>query len=273
MKRIFFKICVAVFVLFVFLVISFVVWRANLAHDVNAKLAAIRAAGLPTSGAELNAYYPAVPDSENAALVMTQVFGLMQTFPDSRSNEVDHFRIPLRGEFPTSEQKHIFASYVEMNSAALAKMREAIKLPKSRYPIDFSLGMDCQLPHLSKLRDLARMEEYTTLLELESNDLIKADASIKNILGISRTLDYEPNTISWLVRISTISIAVAMVERRLNLGDGDELELVALASGFALSEKTNLLARTLIADRAIKMRYFHITWAEIKRISEASGDA
>ena len=36
---------------------AFVVWRVNLAHEVNAKLAAIRAAGLPTSGAELNAYY------------------------------------------------------------------------------------------------------------------------------------------------------------------------------------------------------------------------
>ena len=53
------------------LAVSFIVWRVNLTHDVNTKLQAIRAAGLPTSGAELNAYYPAVPDNENAALVMT----------------------------------------------------------------------------------------------------------------------------------------------------------------------------------------------------------
>jgi len=92
MKRIFFKICVAAFVLLVFLVISLVVWRVNLAHDVDAKLQAIRAAGLPTNGKELNAYYPAVPDNENAALVMTQAFALMRNYPDSRSNEIDQIQ-------------------------------------------------------------------------------------------------------------------------------------------------------------------------------------
>jgi hypothetical protein len=43
-------------VLFALLVIGFIVWRVTLAHDVNAKLAAIRAAGLPTSGKESNAF-------------------------------------------------------------------------------------------------------------------------------------------------------------------------------------------------------------------------
>jgi hypothetical protein len=36
---------------------AFVVWRVNLAHDVNAKLQAIRAAGLPTNVKELNNYH------------------------------------------------------------------------------------------------------------------------------------------------------------------------------------------------------------------------
>lgn len=44
-------------VLVVIVIAAFVVWRVNLTRDVNARLAAIRAAGLPTSGAELNAYH------------------------------------------------------------------------------------------------------------------------------------------------------------------------------------------------------------------------
>jgi hypothetical protein len=36
-------------------IVAFVVWRVNLAREVDAKLQAIGAAGLPTSGAELNA--------------------------------------------------------------------------------------------------------------------------------------------------------------------------------------------------------------------------
>jgi hypothetical protein len=80
LKRFFPRIGITVLILFALLAISFTVWRVNLARDVNAKLEAIRAAGLPTSGAELNAYYPAVPDNENAALVMTQAFALMRNY-------------------------------------------------------------------------------------------------------------------------------------------------------------------------------------------------
>jgi len=37
---------------------------------------------------------PPFPDRENAALVMTQAFALMRTFPDQRSNEVSRFKSP-----------------------------------------------------------------------------------------------------------------------------------------------------------------------------------
>jgi hypothetical protein len=105
MKRIFPKIWVVALLLFALPVISFIIWRVNLARDVDAKLQAIRAAGLPTSGAELNQWYAAVPDSENAALVMTQAFVLMRNYPDRRSNEIANFKIPPRGQSPNSGAK------------------------------------------------------------------------------------------------------------------------------------------------------------------------
>jgi len=83
-----------------------------------------RAAGLPTSGAELNNWYAAVPDSENAALVMTQAFALMRTFPDQRSNEVVRFKLPPRGQRLTTDQVELLSEYVQMNTAALAKAEE-----------------------------------------------------------------------------------------------------------------------------------------------------
>lgn len=164
MKRIFSRICLAALVLFALLVISFIVWRVNLAQDVNAKLQAIRVAGLPTSGAELNAYYPAVPDNENAALVLTQAFALLRNFPDSRSNEVAHFEIPLRGHPLTTEQKQLLAGYIAMNSAALAKVSEAVKLPKSRYPVDFSLGLPGVHSDWKSFLGLTRASEFQALL-------------------------------------------------------------------------------------------------------------
>ena len=45
---------------------------------VRQRLAAIRAAQEPVSLAELNVYYPSVPSAENAALVYTQAFALLE---------------------------------------------------------------------------------------------------------------------------------------------------------------------------------------------------
>ena len=54
------------------LVTLVIVWRTNLSSKVDARLKAIRADGFPTSAAELDQWYTAVPDKENAALIYLQ---------------------------------------------------------------------------------------------------------------------------------------------------------------------------------------------------------
>ena len=61
-------------VLVLLVVCSFIIWRLMLSRQVAKKLGQLRASGLPTSGAELNAWRRPVPDAENGAL--TQAFAL-----------------------------------------------------------------------------------------------------------------------------------------------------------------------------------------------------
>ncbi|MCF6177595.1 MAG: hypothetical protein L3J71_17710 [Victivallaceae bacterium] len=51
-------------------------FRIVLNSQLNAKLDEICAAGYPATLEELNDYYPAVPDDENAALLYEKAFGL-----------------------------------------------------------------------------------------------------------------------------------------------------------------------------------------------------
>jgi hypothetical protein len=271
MKRFFSRICLTAIILFALLVISFIIWRVNLAHDVNAKLQAIRAAGLPTSGAELNAYYPAVPDNENAALVMTQAFALVRDFPDIRSNEVAHFEIPPRGQPLITGQKQLLADYVAMNSAALTKVSEAVKLPKSRYPVDFSLGLPGVHSDWKSFRGLTRASEFQALLALDSGRSVGADIPIKNILGMARTLDEEPMLFSYAARMGLIGIATETLQARLNSDNLNEAELADLDSDFAVAEKTNLLVRAIIGERAIAIQYFRMNPAYLQLLSESTG--
>jgi hypothetical protein len=256
MKRSFFIVCVAAFALFVLLIVSLLYWRGKLAMEVDAKLQAIRAAGLPTSGAELNAYYPAVPDSGNAALAMTQAFTLMRDFTDSRSNEIATFKIPSRGQLLTSEQKKLLSGYVEMNSDALDKMREAIKLPESRYPVDYCPGPGTLLPHLGKLKRLAMIVSYKSFLASGSGDTTNAVTEIENLFGMAQTLDQEPDIIAQLVRIALDAIAENSLEHCFNVNSLNESQLVGLASAFSNAEKTNLMAQALIGDLAITIPVF-----------------
>jgi len=255
---------------------SVVVWRVRLSYEVNERLRALQQAGLPTSGTELNQWYASVPDSENAALVLTQAFALMRTFPDQRSNEVSRFKPPPRGQALTSEQKALLSDYAELNAPAMAKAQEAITLPKSRYPIDFSPGATVLLlPHLGKLKGLAQTANYSALVKLGSNSNKDVPAAITTMLGLARTLDEEPFHISQLVRIAIVCLAATTLERSLVTGEWSDVELNSVGSAVAAAERTNAMMRALIGERASAIPYFRMSrreWDEVRRSAPSTGE-
>ncbi len=254
-----FAICIAI------AIAAFVVWRVNLAHDVNAKLQAIHAAGLPTSGAELNAYYPAVPDHENAALVMTQAFALMRDLPK--------IEIPTRTNKLTAKQWLLITACLETNHEALARAREAVLLPKSRYPVNLTPGCDALLPHIPKMQKLARLVYFESLFALESQDSRKAVDSICFQIALSHTLDAEPLLISRLCRGEIISSASKLVEYSLNQTTPDGATLLKLEKDFTLVDEIRLSPSDFISDQAIFLPYFRTNWPEIIRICWSGSDS
>ena len=247
--------------------IAFISWRSTLSQEVNGKLKAIRAAGLPTSGEELNKWYAPVPDSANAALVMTQAFALLRTFDDSRSNSIASFKLPSRSETLSADDKQLLTDYIALNEPALTKAHEALALPQSRYPLDLSYGNYILLPHLGKIKELARLEDYHALLAARAGHSAAAVSGIQNILGVARTLDEEPLLISQLVRVACLAIARGSLERTLNAAAFDEKNLEKLAVSFASAQRTNRMARALIGERAMYVPVFRMSWAEIKRVA------
>ena len=269
MKRIFLIICVVIFAL---LVISFTIWRVNLAHEVNAKLQAIRDAGLPTSGAELSAYYPTVPENENAALVMIQAFALLRNYPDNRSNEVERFKIPPRGQSLNAAQKQLLVGYVEMNSNALVKVREAVKFPKSRYPVDLTPNADALLPHLPKLQKISAIASFATRLALQTQDGKQAADLILLQIALSHTLNAEPLLISQMDRAKIVSSASQLVELGLNTTAFDEKTLLRFATDFGQIDKSDRSAIGFIGDQAMLLPCFQANWSEILRVVWGNSD-
>lgn len=263
-KRIFARLLVAGACLVLLTIVAFAIWRVRLANNVERRLATIRAAGLPTSGEEANTYYTPVPDNENAAVKMAEAFALITNYSDSRSNDVEHVKFPPRTGTLSSDESNLLAGYCALNSNALAQAEVAVKLSRSRYPMDLSWGAGTLLPHLQKLKDLALLAAYRSVLDTNSSAM-----EIATIIGMARTLDAEPILISKLVRIALLSIAAKTLERRLNVDSLTDNELKLLSELFTESAKTNQIANGLIGERAMTIGYFRMSYAEMNRLAHA----
>ena len=249
-------------------ILVFGVWRVRLANDVGRRLAAIRAAGLPANCDELNFYYRAVPDAENAALVVTQAFALMASYPDARSDAVYKFVFPSPSKRLTPEQRSLLAGHVESNRLAIQTAMQVVARPKSRYPIDLSPGFAALLPHLSKVKNLAQTISFQGALAAEDNRPKEAIQCIGAILQLSRTLEGEPLLISQLIRYRMDGMTKVTLERCLNAGQLSGENLTFLDQSLHGWEGTNRLFLAMIGERAVCMPLFQMNFAQFYRFAQ-----
>ncbi|MCC6823351.1 MAG: hypothetical protein IT579_21685, partial [Verrucomicrobia subdivision 3 bacterium] len=170
----------------------FIIWRAHLHYRITQQFASIRAAGLPASPEELDRWYAAVPEASNAAVVLAPAFELLSTFPDKRSNDIAQAKLLDRREAWSAETREQIAEYVAMNGEALAQAREGVKLPRCRYPVDLTYGMEAELPHLAKLKDLARAAGLRAVSADGKGSQADWSSDVRFILQLATTLDHEP---------------------------------------------------------------------------------
>jgi len=254
------------------LALPFIGWRCWTRWLANNQLAAVRRAGFPTNGDELNKFYATVPESENAALVLTQAFALRRNYADSRSNLIWDFKLPRYGQPLTPEQRALLRGYVELNAPALAKAEEALKLPRSRYPVDFSFGMQTPLPHLTWLKNLAELEQYKAELSLMAGGASETARAISAIIRLAGTLENEPILISQLARLKLLQMAVASLERSLNLSS-NFTQATNLLPQLAKVANAQCLARALIGERAGFAPYFRTSPSDNPRIYPRKNDS
>lgn len=115
------------------LVVTFLIWRIPLVSQINARLAAAKAAGYPVNPTELDVWYEAVPEKENAALLVMQAIEQLKSC-DSRQENADNqilHLLPRPTSLPAPLKEH-YTQRVEANRAALTLPHQAATPPKSR---------------------------------------------------------------------------------------------------------------------------------------------
>ncbi len=246
---------------------AFAVWRVVLNHDVNTQFAKIRAAGYPTSGAELNAWRAPVPDSENGALIMTQALAMITTLPDSRSNLIYQVKTGRTNQWSAATRAAVEA-HLQVNAPSLARAREALLLPRFRYPVDFSYGPTADIRHLGKLKQMAQLAQLEAALDAEKGRADQWPESVAFQLKLAETLDDEPILISYLVRDAIVGIATTTAGRNLNRTGPNGEGCRRLQEAFTHAGRTNLLPLALVGDRAIQIPLFRMSRQEMDSLSQ-----
>ena len=115
------------------------VWCGRQPGVLEQRIARHRAAGQPTTWAELDAFYTAVPPAENAAPPLLEAIGTWRSItgtnlPGSAT------AYPRRGAPWPDPLLAAVREELAANAGALAGMHAALARPKSRYPVDLKGG-------------------------------------------------------------------------------------------------------------------------------------
>jgi len=231
------------------------VMRYTLHHRVQKKLASLRAAGYPTTLAELDAWYP-TPTGPNAADVYQLAFDAYVADEELEELLLDFGReaeFPAPGEPLPADMVAAMEAYVALNAQTLSLVADAAAIPECRFPVDFTQGLDAilDLPHLAELRTCTRLLGLRATIEANSGQRDRAASSIKTMLRVADSLRGEPTTISYLVRLSIESRGCRTVERLLGEAQWTGEQLADLSRAFAGTIDERALPRAVAGERAI----------------------
>lgn len=258
MARIFRQSPLTLILLAVFVLLGgFILWNLA-APEQDARILATRQHGYPVSLRELDAWYTHLPESENAAAILSKAFSQPGLADNSSTLTVlgEKSLMPTRGHLLDDEAKAELSAVLATNGAVLDLLYSATTLTNSRYAVDLTQGFQTLLPHLSKVKGSVQLLTAEALLHASNGDMEKALAALRTAGRVADSLAEEPLLISQLVRIAGWAIIAKRCELILNGVTLSESELATLEGLFRNAERPKAMARAMGGERASHLAIF-----------------
>ncbi len=225
--------------------------RIHTRMQLNRMIAEIREAGEPVSHADLDAWYAAPPDEENAALILTNAFALLKVELTDAEKERLAFlgsaSIPPLGEPLAADMLESMGDVVERHGEGLELLEQGLSRPAARYP-GAVMTPDTEILGWSFFEgvDSRRVLNFLSekaALEAEQGDVEAAVQTIIHSFKLSHTFHNQPLVISQLIHMGNLRLSLGQSQRLLSrrqltpdqLGQLQPL-VRRLADGFDLSD-------------------------------------
>jgi hypothetical protein len=243
--------------------------RLQLHRQAKARVAAIRAANLPMSGAEVGTWLPAPPPEKNGALIMTQAFALFRDLPDARSNKVSSLTNLLSTNRWSIEVREAVRAHLQTNAPALDRIREGLSFTEFRYPVAYHESWAALLPHLPKCKHAVSLLGMKAALAAEEGRTNEWPKIVAEQIAVAETLNGELLLVSQLVRQASLRLASTTAAWALSQGPPSPEDCLRLQTAFLRVADTNLLPQTLIVERAAVLPMFQMNFKDFERFGSA----
>lgn len=250
-----------------------------------------RKRGEPITLAELAAKHPPIPDADNAAVLLMDLWE--QDDPDfwrafrsgsrplpDRRREVFDPNLPLLGNKArgvtrlgvlSSEHRAAAEAWVSSNKTHTAAVLDALrKRPKVRFQVQVTDGIAALLPHLASIKLEWQRLRIEILLATDRGDVAAAIGNLQDAGRLANALKDAPFLIDQLVRIGLHNGIITDCERlvsRQALGAPDLMRLTALVASLEMS---GALKDVLVAERASSLSVYEMPEASLKEIGKSS---
>jgi len=222
-------------------------------NEVNQRLEALRAAGYPTSFAELMEYNKLPAGAQNAATLYVDAFAFYVPPVDEANLPVlGKAQLPDRGDSLPEPMAGAIADLLAANQQCLVRLREAAGMEHCRYDWDYTTGA---LPEMKSLRQCAQLLQLGAISQADQGDTGAAIAYIKDGLRLSDSLRREPALINYLVRIAGSAVALGGLERALNVAPFTDGQLQDLSGALAEAGGHFDLAEVMVTERCFNIEY------------------
>ncbi|MBI5091377.1 MAG: hypothetical protein HZB26_02925 [Candidatus Hydrogenedentes bacterium] len=217
--------------------------------DVEYELNKIRAAGLPATAEELNAWYPTPPDDQNAAIPLQKAFEAFRDVTDASSPVFG--QLPQLNEELTPEVKAAALEHVARNGKCLEFIHQATEREHCRLPFQLPADIDVNLAHVESFAKCGNLLALKCLLAAEEHDCDGAFAALNDEIRLAHTLCKEPSFMSQLFRAGLHDMFRQSLEMALNRCPLSEAQLARLQDAVVLETDSEMMFKVLVAERCI----------------------
>lgn len=259
------------YVLFL-LVAAFLTWQTVQRASVRSALKQARAAGQPTTPAELDQFYAEVPETNNLAIAFLTAEAAL-TVRTNRNRSSDPLKYPgaddapLARPFPPDRLEYC-RKLVGSNAAVWIALLDAEGRTRSRYPIDLTGGFSTELPHLLGLKRLAKASALRAIVAAEEGHAAECTTAIIDIFRASRSLSEEPIGTSMLVAGGLDKLGAMVVRDCAQRVRFDDIQLVRIESEIQSIRVPDRTRRAFMGERVFGQAAF----SQLRVPEDSTGD-